>query len=120
MAAPVPPTLIRPPFGGLLHRKIPIRLFEGEAVVEVVYRHWWVLLVRELPALAGMALGIGLGLFLRLSGPMAAYSTLVFMARRLGGGLFAVLGYLNYVDEMVVRSTPRPGGVERLRSALLG
>jgi membrane protein YdbS with pleckstrin-like domain len=114
MAAPVPPSLIRAPFGGLLHRKIPIRLFEGEAVVEVVYRHWWVLLVRELPALAGMALGIGLGLFLRLSGPMAAYSTLVFMAGVLGGGLFVVLVYLNYVDDVFVLTTHRVIDVDRL------
>ena len=114
MAAPVPPTLIRAPFGGLLHRKIPIRLFEGEAVVEVVYRHWWVLLVRELPALAGMALGIGLGLFLRLSGPVAAYSTLVLIAGVLGGGLFVVLVYLNYVDDVFVLTTHRVIDVDRL------
>ncbi|HZC78940.1 MAG TPA: PH domain-containing protein [Ktedonobacterales bacterium] len=114
MAAPVPPTLIRPPFGGLLHRKIPIRLFEGEAVVEVVYRHWWVLLVRELPALAGMALGIGLSLYLRLGGPLAAYSTLVFMAGILGGGLFVVLVYLNYVDDVFVLTTHRVIDVDRL------
>jgi hypothetical protein len=114
MAAPVPPTLIRAPFGGLLHRKIPIRLFEGEAVVEVVYRHWWVLLVRELPALAGMALGIGLGLFLRLSSPVAAYSTLVLIAGVLGGGLFVVLVYLNYVDDVFVLTTHRVIDVDRL------
>lgn len=114
LAAPVPPTLIRAPFGGLLHRKIPIRLFEGEAVVEVVYRHWWVLLLRELPALAATALGIGLSLYMRLASPVAAYATLVFMAGVLGGGLFVVLVYLNFVDDVFVLTTHRVIDVDRL------
>ena len=40
---------------GVLHRRLPIWLSPPESFVEVVYRHWIALVVRELVALVPMS-----------------------------------------------------------------
>jgi membrane protein YdbS with pleckstrin-like domain len=115
--APLPgagPMVVRAPFHSFLHRKIPIRLFEGEEVVEVVYRHWSVLVRDEIPALLITAVTVGAGLLLRASGGRGDTSTLLMIGGVLLGGLVGVLTYMNWADDCFVLTTHRVVDVDRL------
>lgn len=111
-----PPPPRRPPFLGMLQRKVPIRLFQGEQVVDVIYRHWFVLLVRLLPALIVFLLGIiGGTLLRRINGPLAGDLPMYLMLGGIVVGLgWAVLIYLNFVDDIFVLTTHRVIDIDRL------
>lgn len=120
LAVPVPlPTTPEPgppPFFGLLQRKVPIKFIEGESVVEVVYRHWFVLVRRLFPAVvlfvAGVAGGMALGHY---AGPRAGMLPMYLVIGGLVVGLgWAVLIYLNFVDDIFVLTTHRVIDIDRL------
>ena len=111
---PIPNPVTRVPFGGLLQRKIPINFIEGEEVVEVVYRHWFVLLVRELPALAVLIAGVAVGeIFLHLA-PHSPNGQLFLVGGMVIGLGYALLIYLNYADDVFVLTTHRVIDIDRL------
>jgi membrane protein YdbS with pleckstrin-like domain len=109
---PVQP-VTRTPLWGLFQRRIPIHFIEGESVIEIVYRHWFVLLVRELPAVGILAGGIALGLIMRSFAGGAFASTMLFAIGILGGGAWAMLIYLNYADDVFVITTHRVIDIDR-------
>jgi membrane protein YdbS with pleckstrin-like domain len=112
---PVPPVpVVRAPFFGFLHRKIPIRFIEGESVVEVVYRHWFVLLRNELIAIALILIGIVAGVLLSMAG---AHGLTPFDVAALGiliGGVTGVLIYMNWADDVFLLTTHRVIDIDRL------
>jgi membrane protein YdbS with pleckstrin-like domain len=111
---PVPNPVTRVPFGGLLQRRIPINFIEGEEVIEVVYRHWFVLLVRELPALAVLVAGVVAGeVFLHLA-PHSPNGQLFLLGGIVIGLGYALLIYLNYADDVFVLTTHRVIDIDRL------
>lgn len=116
VAMPPAPQPRPAPFFGLLQRKVPIRLFEGEQVVDVVYRHWFVLVKRLLPALGVLLIGVVGGTLLRrFNGPVAGDLPMYLL---LGGVVvgfgWAVLIYLNFVDDIFVLTTHRVIDIDRL------
>lgn len=114
-AMPVTPIpRVRAPFFGFLHRKIPIRFFQGESVVEVVYRHWFVLLRNELIAIVLVVAGVAVGTFLMMQ---HAPGLLPFDITALGvitGGFLGVLIYMNWADDVFVLTTHRVIDIDRL------
>lgn len=111
---PLPNPVTRVPFGGLFQRKIPINLIEGEEVIEVVYRHWFVLLVRELPAFALLAAGVIIGEVLMHIAPRSSNGQLFVVAGIVLGLGYALLIYLNYADDVFVLTTHRVIDIDRL------
>ncbi len=120
LAEPVPmpdaPHPHRAPFFGLLQRKVPIRLFEGEQVVDVIYRHWFILVTRLIPALVIFLVGAVGGTLLRhFGGSGAGDSPTYFLLAGVIIGLgWAVLIYLNFVDDIFVLTTHRVIDIDRL------
>ena len=114
MPMPIPNPVARVPFGGLFQRKIPINFIEGEEVIEVVYRHWWVLLVRELPAFAVLAAGIVIGEVLMRVTPHSTNGQLFLIGGIVVGLGYALLIYLNYADDVFVLTTHRVIDIDRL------
>ncbi len=114
MELPPPRPVTRTPFAGFLQRRIPLQFIDGESIIEVVYRHWFVLLIRELPALAVTIGGAALGMALRsFSGPSFA-STLLIAGGILFGLAYALLVYLNYADDVFILTTHRVIDIDRL------
>ena len=116
VALPAAPQPGRPPFFGLLQRKVPVRLFEGESAVEIVYRHWFILVRRLVPALllfvAGVAGGIALS---RYQGAQAGMTPMYLVTGGIVVGLgWAGLIYLNFVDDIFVLTTHRVIDIDRL------
>jgi hypothetical protein len=112
---PLFPPPRRPPMNGLLHRRLPIWLSPPESFVEVVYRHWIVLLARELVALGLLILTVlvclGLHALALGSGP-----TIALVA--LGGVLlilaYTVLTYIDWADDVFILTTHRVMDIDRL------
>lgn len=105
-----------PPYFGLLQRKVPIRMFEGESVVEVVYRHWFILVRRLIPAVLLLVGGVAGGMALsRSSGASAGMMPMYLVTGGLVVGLgWAMLIYLNFVDDIFVLTTHRVIDIDRL------
>lgn len=110
--APVP--IVRAPFLGFLHRKIPIKFIEGESVVEVVYRHWIVLLKDELIAIAILLIGVAASVLLRLGGFRGMTPFYVLLLGVLVGGFTGALLYMNWADDVFVVTTHRVIDIDRL------
>ena len=111
-AAPVP--IVRAPFMGFLHRKIPIRFIEGESVVEVVYRHWFVLLKDELIAIAILLAAVVVSVLLGLAGLHGLAPFEVLLLGILAGGITGTLIYMNWADDVFVLTTHRVIDIDRL------
>lgn len=111
-AAPVP--VVRAPFMGFLHRKIPIKFIEGESVVEVVYRHWIVLLKDELIAIAILLVGIVAGVLLSIAGVHGLTPFEVVLLGILIGGFTGTLIYMNWADDVFLLTTHRVIDIDRL------
>jgi len=110
-APPEPPP--RAPVFGFLHRRIPIRFFQGESVVEVVYRHWAILLKDLIPALLIVAAGVIGGVLLGMSGNGQLAVWLI--AGGIGlGGVIGVLLYMNWADDVFILTTHRVIDIDRL------
>ncbi len=101
-------------FAAFLHRRIPIRFIEGEQVVEVVYRHWIILLRNELIPLAILLISTGAAILLIRSGVAGSLPALAFVLGLGVGGLAAYLVYLNWADDVFVLTTHRVIDVDRL------
>lgn len=116
MPMPATPQPGPPPFFGLLQRKVPIRFFEGESVVEVVYRHWFVLVRRLVPAVVLLIAGVAGGMELsRYAGARAGMLPMYLVTGGLVVGLgWVVLIYLNFVDDIFVLTTHRVIDIDRL------
>ena len=113
MPAPPPPRGLTS-FNIFLHRKIPIKFIEGESVIEVVYRHWFILLRDELPAIFILIGGIALGVLLRNSNPQSTLPSLMVVLVVL---IFLVVGgliYTNWADDVFILTTHRVIDVDRL------
>jgi membrane protein YdbS with pleckstrin-like domain len=109
-----PPT--PPPFRGFLARNIPINLMPDEAVIDVIYRHWFVLIKRlVLPVGVGMVI-VSSGLltsFLGLLIPVNIGSPLVIIGAIIGLG-WSLFVYLNYIDDVFVLTTHRLIDIDRV------
>ena len=114
MPMPIPQPVTRVPFGGLFQRKIPINFIEGEEVIEVVYRHWFVLLVREVPAFIVLAAGVIVGEVLAHLAPRSTNGQLFLIGGVVVGLGYALLIYLNYADDVFVLTTHRVIDIDRL------
>jgi hypothetical protein len=105
----------RPPMNGLLHRRLPIWLSPPESVVEVVYRHWIMLAVRELVALGLIAVTVVSCLGLHT---LAPGSRTVVLLVALGGALltlaYAVVSYIDWADDVFVLTTHRVVDIDRI------
>jgi uncharacterized membrane protein YdbT with pleckstrin-like domain len=105
----------RPPMNGLLHRRLPIWLSPPESVVEVVYRHWIVLVARELVALGLIAVTVVACLGLHTLAPGSG-TKVVLVA--LGGALltlaYAVVSYIDWADDVFILTTHRVVDIDRI------
>lgn len=112
---PVPPPLRRrPSLAGFVQRKIPIRLIEDEVLLDLIYRHWFILLRNELPAIGLIAAGIVVGIML---GPIelgASLSLLALASGVLSGLIVGFLIYLNWADDVFILTTHRMIDIDRL------
>ena len=107
-----PPT--RAPLGGFLHRKLTVQLFQSESLVELVYRHWIVLLSREVPALGLAALTIVIYVGMRgadLNGVALLVDILVGVFVTL---IYGALTYIDWADDVFVLTTHRVIDIDRL------
>lgn len=106
----------RAPFFGLLQRKVPIRFFEGESAVEVVYRHWFILVLRLIPAALVFIVGVVGGMALsRYEGAQVGMLPMYMVTGGFVIGMgWAVLIYLNFVDDIFVLTTHRIVDIDRL------
>ncbi len=101
-------------FNALLHRKIPIKFIEGESVVEVVYRHWFILLRNELPAIIILVAGIALTMLLHNSNPQSGTPGLLAGLAVSIALLVGALTYMNWADDVFILTTHRVIDVDRL------
>lgn len=113
---PPPPVRGRIPFGGMFQRKIPIKLMEKESVLEIVYRHWFVLLRRELVSAILLVASVEVGVSLRtFGGPPQERLALILAVSGVAISLiWAVLVYLNYADDIFVLTTHRVIDIDRV------
>ncbi|HEX8995324.1 MAG TPA: PH domain-containing protein [Ktedonobacterales bacterium] len=99
--------------GGLVRRSIDLALLPGERVLDRLYRHWFVLLLRLLPPL-----GIGVGVILLLAalrallgGPPVIWSIIVI------AGLVTLVWDLlivsNYIDDVFILTNQRIIDIDR-------
>jgi membrane protein YdbS with pleckstrin-like domain len=119
LAKPVPMPATPPPrgltsFNAFLHRKIPIKFIEGESVVQVVYRHWFILLRNELPAIMILIVGIALSVLLRNSSPLSNLPGLLTVLAVLVSLVVGGLIYVNWADDVFILTTHRVIDVDRL------
>lgn len=113
---PATPEPGRPPFFGLLQRKVPIKFMDGESVVEVVYRHWFILVRRLVPALLLFIIGVAGGMALgRYEGAQVGMLPMYMVTGGFVVGMgWALLVYLNFVDDIFVLTTHRVVDIDRL------
>jgi hypothetical protein len=111
----VPPTPPAPRSAppGLARRKIPIRLLPGEELVEVVYRHWFVLLQRLWLAASLLVAGVIVGGALAVAG-RDEWSAWVMFGAICGGAIAGLLTYLNWADDVFILTTQRVVDIDRL------
>lgn len=119
LAKPAPMPAVPQPrgltsFNAFLHRRIPIRFIEGESVIEVVYRHWFILLRDELPAILIFIVGIVLSVLLRNSNPQSSTPALLVGLTVLVSLVVAGLIYTNWADDVFILTTHRVIDVDRL------
>lgn len=119
LAKPAPMPATPPPrgltsFNVFLHRKIPIKFIEGESVVEVVYRHWFILLRSELPAILILIAGIALSVLMRNSDPQSGLPGLLAALAVLVSLVVGGLLYMNWADDVFILTTHRVIDVDRL------
>lgn len=119
LAKPAPMPATPPPrgltsFNAFLHRKIPIKFIEGESVVEVVYRHWFILLRNELPAILILIGGIALSVLLHNSNPQSGMPGLMTGLTVLVSLVVGGLLYMNWADDVFILTTHRVIDVDRL------
>jgi uncharacterized membrane protein YdbT with pleckstrin-like domain len=111
---PVFPPPRRPPMNGLLHRRLPLWLSPAESFVEVVYRHWIILVLRELIALVPIVLTVLVCLGLHALS-VGSGMTIVLVA--LGGALlslaYIVLSYIDWADDVFILTTHRVIDIDR-------
>jgi len=111
---PVFPPPRRAPMNGLLHRRLPLWLSPAESFVEVVYRHWIVLVVRELVALIPIVLTVlvclGLHALAVGSGTTIVLVALVGALLSLG---YIVLTYVDWADDVFIMTTHRVIDIDR-------
>jgi membrane protein YdbS with pleckstrin-like domain len=112
---PLFPPPRRPPMNGLLHRRLPIWLSPPESFVEVVYRHWIVLVARELVALGLLILTVLVCLGLH---SLTHVSGMTIMLVALGGALltlaYTVLTYIDWADDVFILTTHRVIDIDRV------
>ncbi|MGZ6388249.1 MAG: PH domain-containing protein, partial [Ktedonobacterales bacterium] len=119
LAKPAPMPATPPPrgltsFNAFLHRKIPIKFIEGESVVQVVYRHWFILLRNELPAIIILIAGIALSVLLRNSNPQSNLPGLLAGLAVLISLVVGALIYMNWADDVFILTTHRVIDIDRL------
>lgn len=117
LASPVPMPAVAPPIMGtplfnFLHRKIPMRFLQGEEIVELVYRHWVILLRDEIPALVMLLAGVVGSILLSRTGSELAMWVLA--GGIVFGGVIGVLLYLNWADDVFILTTLRVIDIDRL------
>lgn len=101
-------------FEGLVHRKIPIRFIEDEALVAVVYRHWFVLLRSETLALAFVAGGLLLWAATRFVDATSMAPELALVGGVVAGLVVGYVIFLNWADDVFVLTTHRVIDIDRL------
>lgn len=106
----------RQPFFGLLQRNVPINFMDGESPVEVVYRHWFILVLRLVPAAFVFIIGVVGGMALsRYKGAQVGMLPMYMVTGGFVLGLgWALLIYLNFVDDIFVLTTHRIVDIDRL------
>ncbi len=98
---------------GFGRRTIPVRLLPDETLVEVVYRHWFVL-ARKLPLAASLLVaGIVLGAALAANGS-DGWPALLTLGGMCGSAIAGFLTYLNWADDVFILTTRRVIDVNRL------
>lgn len=108
------PPIMRAPFLGFLHRRIPMRFLQGESVVEVVYRHWAVLVRDEIPALLILLAGVIASILLSRTNGGGNLTMWVLAGGIVFGGIIGVLLYMNWADDVFILTTQRVIDIDRL------
>jgi PASTA domain/Bacterial PH domain len=101
-------------FASFLQRRIPIRFIEGEQVIQVVYRHWIVLLRNEIIPLTVLTGSAVLAALLVRGGAPPSLPALLFALGLGASGIAGFLLYLNWADDVFVLTTHRVIDVDRL------
>ncbi len=97
-----------------LARRIPIKFIEGEQIVEVVYRHWAVLVVSELIPIVVLLASIIIGTLLRQAGNQGTFPMFIMLGGAVISLISAYLVYLNWADDVFLLTTHRVVDVDRL------
>lgn len=115
MAKPVvvtpPPSAPHRTFGGFLRRPATINYLPNEVVLDYIYRHWWVLVRRELLPAAVVAGSLVLGAIIA-----AFLNTTLWLVALVGvlvGAIWGGLVYLNYADDVFILTTDRIIDIDR-------
>jgi uncharacterized membrane protein YdbT with pleckstrin-like domain len=109
---PAPELVHRAAPPGMAGRGIPVRLMDGESILEIVYRHW-LLLVQQAPLPAVLLIG-GVLVFLFLSAVGdTGWAVLMLLAGIGGGAIVGLLIYLNWANDIFVLTTHRVIDIDR-------
>jgi uncharacterized membrane protein YdbT with pleckstrin-like domain len=115
MAKPVameaPPAVPLRTFGGFLRRPARLTFLPNEAVTNYIYRHWFVLLTRELVPIALLILSVAAAGV--LAGLLHTIFWVVAMVGVLASLIYGALVYLNYADDVFILTTDRIVDIDR-------
>jgi hypothetical protein len=98
-------------YGGFLHRPARLHVLDDEVIVNYIYRHWFVLVVREIPPALVIAGAIVLGGV--LATVLHTMMWLIGVAGLMIGIGYAGLVYLNYIDDIFILTTDRVIDIDR-------
>jgi len=113
-APPLPEPRLPSRMSTLIHRKIPVHLIDGETVLEVIYRHWIVLVRNELVPLVLGGVAYAIGWFMHLVSPTAPEWRDVWIAGAVVASLVAIFVYLNWADDVFIVTSHRVIDIDRI------
>jgi hypothetical protein len=108
---PMPTPAVGRTYGGFLRRPARLHVLDDEVIVNYIYRHWFVLVVREVPPALVTVLSIAFADV--FASVLHSSIWVVGVAGMLVGLAYAVLVYLNYIDDIFILTTDRVIDIDR-------
>lgn len=96
--------------------EVPVALFDGEQVLELITRHWFNLLLRCTGAILVGLGGTAVGILALVLGPpiVGRWPVILIAASLIVGAIWALGVYSNYADDVLVLTTHRVIDLDRL------